>query len=206
MAGDRMRLNLEYLPERRFIEYPWVLMNLELEKGGTILDVGCCETLFPIMLACQGYKVTGIDVKPYNCVHENFTFLQRDILDHHGIYDRIVCISTIEHIGLMIGEKEDLNADRKALLKMRELLEEDGKILLTTQYSSEFWIARSPYKDFAGRYYDRSSLEKLIRGFHILKEDFFLGESRRFVPVTQETLDKKAGKPRPFGVVCLCLR
>ena len=33
----------------RIVEYSWILKNFGLEKD-KILDIGCCGTLFPIML------------------------------------------------------------------------------------------------------------------------------------------------------------
>jgi len=56
-----------------------------------------------IELASSGFRVTGIDVRPYALKHSNFVFVQGDICHHQLELERfqaIVALSTIEHIGL----------------------------------------------------------------------------------------------------------
>jgi hypothetical protein len=52
----------------RFFEYPWILLNLGKDCH-RVLDVGSVEPTLPVSLACQGYGVYCIDVRPYECAN-----------------------------------------------------------------------------------------------------------------------------------------
>lgn len=104
-------------PSDRYIEYNFVARNLP-PPNATILDVGCSGSYFPLILAGLGYKVTGIDIRPYPLRVENFEFLIMDISKSKLTpFDCITCVSTLEHIGIggRYGVKDDLNADRWAV-------------------------------------------------------------------------------------------
>src|ERR1035441_5680742 len=50
----------------RIIEYPMLFRHLgKTSENCRILDFGCVEDLLPIHLACLGYRVTGMDFRPY---------------------------------------------------------------------------------------------------------------------------------------------
>ena len=60
-------------------EYPLLFSYLD-PRVKTILDFVCVEDLLPIHLCSLGYKVTGLDFRPYPFSHPKFDFIQADIL------------------------------------------------------------------------------------------------------------------------------
>ncbi len=131
-----------YQKGSRLIEYAWALRNLGLEQG-RILDVGCCGTLFPIMLASLGYEVVGVDLKDYDFGHPNFKFIKGDLLDPLTVaelgerkFDAITLISTIEHVGVELRTEDtiELDADSRLLSVLRNHLVSAGVMLITTEY------------------------------------------------------------------------
>jgi len=199
----------------RMVEYAWVLRNLDIEKS-KILDLGCYGTLFPIMLASLGHKVTGIDRKDYEYKHPNFTFIKGDILDFppqllNQKFDVIISISTIEHVGL--GSKENIieDGDIKAVKELKKMLKDNSTLFLTFGYGGKFQIHKllsSPDIPF-GRLYDEERIEKLSKGFEIVKKDYFkiedgvwnlctIKEAKKFI--YPETWDKT------MSIVCIKLK
>jgi 2-polyprenyl-3-methyl-5-hydroxy-6-metoxy-1,4-benzoquinol methylase len=102
----RIRQLLGIYGTERVVEYPWVLQNLGI-KNGRILDVGCCQSFFSHELIRRGYEVYGVDVGPYPEKHPKMCFFQADAINIPVIdnfFDRIVAVSTIEHIGLGVRD------------------------------------------------------------------------------------------------------
>ncbi len=148
-------------PNERYVEYPFVLRNLDLTKG-KILDVGCVGSFFPLILVALGYEVYGIDVRQYPMKNPNFKFVAGDIRHTSfpkNYFDRITAVSTIEHVGLSqrYGSDEDPTGDRKAVEEMTRILKPNGKILMTIPYAGEAQIFR-PFH----RVYDRTALRQLL--------------------------------------------
>ena len=89
---------------QRAVEYPWVIESLRLvPRGGLILDVGCAESLLSHELIARGFRVVGIDIRDYPFKDKRMLFLKRNIMDTglpDSIFDAIVIVSTIEHVGL----------------------------------------------------------------------------------------------------------
>lgn len=52
---------------QRFIEYPWVLHQLESAQGRILLDVGCSGSLLDHELLARGFRVVGLGIQD---VHE----------------------------------------------------------------------------------------------------------------------------------------
>ncbi len=127
----------------RIVEVPFIFKNLPQNNKAKILDVGCCETILPIQLASLGYKVTGLDIRPYDLSHPNFSFVQEDICKTKlppNKFDLIICVSAIEHIGLdtIYGKSNQKSSDKKAIKSMFSLLKPGGRLLLTTPVAVEF--------------------------------------------------------------------
>lgn len=123
----------------RSVEYGWVLNKIS-SVPQRILDIGCKGTRFPLLLANLGHEVTGTDLKNYGGEHPNFRFVRGDILEedtrkklHGQEFDVITLISTLEHIGILGRDSEnlDLDADVRLLRHLRKLFREDGVILAT---------------------------------------------------------------------------
>ena len=142
----------------RIVEYGWVLRELgTCKRCSTILDVGYWGTMFPIMLASLGYKVVGIDIRSYTYLHPNFSFIQGDILKRSLLsnyrFDVIIMVSTLEHVGILhhTDESLDLDADRKALQILSEVLNDQGIILITIPVGRAKILKRykNPWESFS---------------------------------------------------------
>lgn len=162
----------------RIVEVPFVFKNLPQSNKAKILDVGCCETILPIQLASLGYKVTGLDIRPYDLFHPNFLFVKEDICEtklSSNQFDLIICISAIEHIGLdtIYGRSNKKSSDKKAIKSMFSLLKPGGKLLLTTPTAIEF--SQSEFM----KIYSPQKIRQLFKDFKIIKETYYAPNSNR---------------------------
>lgn len=184
-----------YFFSQRSVEYSWVLQNLDLHRG-RVLDVGCCESALPLWLAHQGLDVHGIDVRDYSFESPEIIFNKEDICNNQypdEFFDRIITLSTIEHVGMgAYGDPHRRNGDLFAMKEMKRILKKNGMILLTTQYSQNYFETWE-------RYYDNSSLERLVSIFDIEKKEFFVSLNPLLYMKVRESRCEK-------GVVCLALR
>lgn len=154
----------------RFIEYSWVLRNLDVPFG-RMLDVGSTGSTFPILLASFGYDVYSIDVREYEWkTHPNLTAVVGDIRKTefpNRFFDRVTAVSTIEHVGLgRYGDPLDPDGDRKALLEIARILKPQGKLLMTMPFGR---MAVSKLH----RVYDKETLKTLVEGFKVEKMELF---------------------------------
>ena len=166
-------VSIEYHPggvalgtaNERAAEVPYVFRGLAgLEPGARILDVGATESIVAFSLASLGYEVTAIDPRPYGLDHPHLQTVVGTIesWEHNEQFDAVVCLSTIEHVGLAaygVGAGDD-GADRAAMRRMRELTVPGGRLLLTTRYGK---AAVGEHE----RTYDRSGLEALLEGWDV---------------------------------------
>ena len=147
------------LYNERLVETPYVFKHIK-PTPGTVLDIGCAESIVPIQLAMQGYHVTGIDIRDYGYTHSSFDFIKDDFLTHKfvGKYDIILNISAIEHFGLNVynNKEPNTNADKQATDKITSLLKPGGQFIFTAPFGVHETI-----KDFE-RVYNISDLERLL--------------------------------------------
>ena len=177
--------------DTRYLEYPFVLRNLELEKGRKILDVGCVGTPFPLILASLGYQTYGIDIREWSgkLQYPNFHFIKEDMRRTSfpdEFFERITAVSTIEHIGLSgrYGSDEDLDGDKKAVKEMRRILKRGGKIFITVPYG-EAKIIR-PFH----RVYDQKMLQELLHGLRIEKEEYYIKKNNSWLSASKSEAEK----------------
>ena len=150
--GGEWDFVLKYLPSLRYLTSPKI----------KVLDVGAKHSLLIYEIAKRGYETYGIDGLDYQeTLPKNITFYQEDITNC-GIeekFDYIVCVSTIEHIGLEVENyynKKIENGDRKAMEVIHSLLKPDGIFLLTTH--TKYW------ENPDGRGYTPKEFQNLIDG------------------------------------------
>lgn len=184
----------------RVVEVPFIFQNLPKNIKSKILDVGCCETILPIQLASLGYKTTGIDVRPYELNHPNFSFIQADICQTKslvGQFDLVTCVSVIEHIGLdtIYGKSDKKSSDKKAIKAMFSSLKPGGKLLLTTPVAKQF--SKSEFM----KIYTPKKVRQLLKDFVVIKEQYFAPNSKRS-NWKQCSTDQLPSK-KSFGVVTI---
>jgi SAM-dependent methyltransferase len=136
------RESVSYLHPSKRWEYPWALERARLQPRSRVLDAGCGASIFPVYLAKQGHRVTGVDLE----VPEGLDRMHDVHVDYvrAGItelpfpdcsFDAVFCISVIEHLGH--------HGVRGALSELRRVLRPGGRLLVTTDYyedaSAELW-------------------------------------------------------------------
>jgi len=137
----------------RHVEYPWAIMNSNLEKPMKILDIGAGVSLFPVYLASKGHEVSVVDndeilmgrVSPklaewagtkINYKMGNVTKL--DFPDN--TFDRMFCISVLEHLeeevidGQYVNYRKN-NLDVRAIGEMLRVVKPNGLVILTLDWS-----------------------------------------------------------------------
>lgn len=149
----------------RIVEIPHVYRALaRLEPGAKVADIGAAESLVAFSLALLGYEVTAIDLRPYPFEHPKLQSVTSAIeeWDHDGTFDGLICLSTIEHVGLgAYGEEaKDERADLEAMRRMRELTTPGGLLVLTTRFGR-------PSVDELERTYDQAGLDELLTGWNV---------------------------------------
>ena len=152
----------------RVVEYPFTLLHIP-EKADTVLDIGCCGSELPIELASLGYRVWGIDIRPYPLKHPGFTFIRGDICHTSfpdSFFDVVTAVSTLEHIGLeRYGEADREEGDKEAIKEIARILKLGGRLIITVPFGEkDMWYHKGiPL----ARIYDLPSLEGLLSGFKI---------------------------------------
>jgi len=149
----------------RIVEIPHVYRALgRLEPGAKVADVGAAESLVAFSLAMLGYDVTAIDLRPYPFEHPRLKSVTTPIeeWEHDGTFDAVICLSTIEHVGLgAYGEEaKDERADLAAMRRMHELSTPGGVLVLTTRFGR-------PGVDELQRTYDKAGLDELLEGWNV---------------------------------------
>jgi 2-polyprenyl-3-methyl-5-hydroxy-6-metoxy-1,4-benzoquinol methylase len=137
----------------RHVEYPWAVKNAHLEKNMKILDIGSGVSLLPVYLASKGHNVISIDndeilmerlapnLAKWSGVNVDYKIGTATKLNFEDNYfDRIFCISVLEHLEeeKVNGEAVNyhkLNLDIKAISEMIRVVKPNGLIILTFDWS-----------------------------------------------------------------------
>jgi hypothetical protein len=148
----------------RIVEVPFALRAMnDVAPGSAVLDFGCAESSVSLSLASLGYRVTGLDLRPYPFAHPNLDAVaspleQWDAGDRR--YAAVLVISTVEHVGLgWYGEgRRASDGDVRAMRRLLELSEPGALLVLTVPYGR-------PSVDALQRRYDRAGLDALLEGW-----------------------------------------
>jgi hypothetical protein len=152
----------------RIVEVPYAFGAVSrLPTGVKLLDVGATESLVSLSLASLGYDVTALDPRPYPFVHPNLSVvvgLMQEWVPPTQ-FDCVLCISTIEHIGLgAYGEPvSDARADEAAMSQIWRSTAPGGVLVLTTRFGK-------PSQDWLHRTYNRDQILALLEGWRIEDE------------------------------------
>lgn len=173
----------------RIVEIPFLYKNLDFHKINKILDLGCVGSKISLQLASLGYKVVGIDYRPLIFKHKNLKFIQGNFFNIDlpaESFDCVICISTIEHIGLpAYNIKPFEQGDKKAIEKIYTLLKKGGKLILTVPFG------KALVNQFE-RNYDQKSLNQLIIMFKI--DEFEIYERSKSGWILSNNFSKKSEK------------
>jgi len=147
--------NLESLPkdygygiDSRVVEYPWVLSRIS-PSAGNILDAGSTLNFEEILeyKVFKNKKIIIVNLNP-----ESDCFWQKGISYVFGdirnlpfkddCFDEIICISTLEHVGMnnaLYTKNSEYREERtsdyeKALLELKRVLKKDGRLFLTVPF------------------------------------------------------------------------
>lgn len=141
----------------KYWEYPWVLTNLRLEKGMSILDAGCGKAPLQFLLYDIGCKVFGIDpfenikwhginrklAKRFGCHIEYRREGIESISYKDNTFDRVFCVSVIEHCRAKAVKNERISPrteeDRKLQARMMDemlrVLKQGGLLVVTVDFN-----------------------------------------------------------------------
>jgi hypothetical protein len=149
----------------RIVEVPYAFQALaRVKRDATVLDVGATESSLCLSLATLGYHVTAIDPRPNPLSHERLRTVVGNIedWDADASFDAVVCLSTIEHIGMgdYGQEASESRVDLEAMQRIRELTTPGGLLVLTTAVGKAG-------SDAPGRVYGRAGLDELLEGWDV---------------------------------------
>lgn len=172
-------------------EREFIIENIVHDIPKVILDVGCWSSLLPEEMSKMGHKVYGLDVQDYGRP-KGFMFIKADIISsslpfEKLKFDYIVCLSTLEHIGLgYYRDNIDKRGDRIALEKINFFLKNEGRLLVTLPFAGYY------YENKFQRIHTKNSFLKLINGlFEIEKEKYWIPlAKRKWIPSSEKDAEK----------------
>jgi SAM-dependent methyltransferase len=155
----------------RSVEVPWVLQRIGAARR--VLDVGCSTSSHLEDLTAtrsrRRRRVYGLDPDAPRPIGNAGIVKGTVVAPPFPVasFDLILCISTVEHIGLPIyGQREFPHGDTLAMRHMRSLLAPGGHLLLTVPFG------RAQVNPWF-RVYDRRGLRRLAGGFRTLSAAFY---------------------------------
>lgn len=211
----------------RVVEYGFLSRNLMPSRiNMKVLDVGSERSAVTSALSNFGnnkkWHVFGIDIakgspKLFEEWKEKspFVLLRMDARMmgfRDEVFDKVICISTVEHIGIQptphFVSEYDALGDVKAFTEIFRILKKGGRVILTVPYED---------KNIQGyrrehRIYNSSTLARLISGFHVRRKEYYIYIKGKWKNCRRTDF---ANKLRLFGNsevpqylhsrICLCL-
>jgi 2-polyprenyl-3-methyl-5-hydroxy-6-metoxy-1,4-benzoquinol methylase len=160
----------------RWIEWSFCLARL-VDGPGTTLDFGADVGFLSLAAAQRGHDVVALDRMPpaLEYRHPRVIPVQGDILDRPlegRRFDQIINCSSVEHVGLAgrYGSLEEPNGDLEAMAIMRELLNADGRMIMTVPVGRDLVCAP------LHRIYGHERLPRLLEGYAVQEAHYWLRE------------------------------
>ena len=142
---------------KKYWEYPWALINMELKAGMAVLDAGCGRSPVQYLMADLGVDVTGVDLFEDVAWHgidrqlakicKRTIEYRRESLDTlsfaDNTFDRVCCLSVLEHcrIRAEVNDKiipqssEDKALQRKIISELIRVLKPGGLLVVTVDFN-----------------------------------------------------------------------
>jgi SAM-dependent methyltransferase len=198
VKGDRLDVHglLAGVTSERLVEYDFVARNLvSPRRRATILDLGSAGSALSKAIREFGsrWHVIGLDL-----VEGCDVMMDARSTGFRGdVFDQVICISTIEHIGIDRGIS-DKNGDAKAMKEILRMLKKGGSAMITLPYGRE--------KKPEHRVYDRKTLAKLVSHF-VAEKEFYRYDAGKWKKCGQADADRAESQvPSYFhSAACVCL-
>lgn len=197
------------ITSERLVEYEFVARNLvSPKKQAAILDIGSGSSLLAKAIGELGkgkWQVFRIDIAKSNCdarMDARMTGFRK------GVFSQVICISTIEHIGIGINSgDDDEDGDLKTVKEILRILKKGGSAIISVPYGK---IKKLNY-----RVYDRHALSRLVavdnEEFSVAaKKEFYCYDAGKWKRCSQSTADRNIADdvhaPLHFhSMTCACI-
>jgi SAM-dependent methyltransferase len=162
--------------DERVVEYPWVFSR---SPAGRVLDAGSTlnhgHILDRLLGRIESLHIVTLAPEPQAFVERGVSYLFADLRDlpiRDGYYDTVVCVSTLDHVGMdtsPYGVREPKAADpatevELAVAELGRVLRPGGRLLVTVPYGRRMdggWF----------RQFDRDDLRALLAAAGGAEED-----------------------------------
>jgi SAM-dependent methyltransferase len=197
------------ITSERLVEYEFVARNLvSSKKQAAILDIGSGSSLLAKAIGELGkgkWQVFRIDIAELNCdarMDARMTGFRKEV------FSQVICISTIEHIGIGINSgDDDEDGDLKTVKEILRILKKGGSAIISVPYGK---IKKLNY-----RVYDRHALSRLVavdnEEFSVAaKKEFYCYDAGKWKRCSQSTADRNIADdvhaPLHFhSMTCACI-
>jgi SAM-dependent methyltransferase len=188
----------------RLVEYDFVTRNLvSPKKQASILEIGSAGSRLAEAINEFGkgkWQTFRIDIAESGCdarMDARMTGFRNEA------FDQVICISTIEHIG--IGNNGGESGDVKTVKEILRVLKKGGTAIITVPYGK---INKPNH-----RVYDRHGLSMLVtvdNGFSVAKKEFYCYDAGKWKGSSQAAADRLRAydvqAPLHFhSATCACL-
>ena len=181
----------------RLVEYDFLARNLESPlKEARILDIGAAGS--GLVQAIREFKskwqVFGLDV--VRCCDAMMDARSTGFRD--SIFDQVLCISTVEHIGFSFNIVDE-KGDSKTMQEIFRILKKGGSAIVTAPYGNAIRPGH--------RVYDKNTLAKLVSRFSIKQKEFYRYDEGKWIICSQAAADSADSQiPVQFhSAACACL-
>jgi SAM-dependent methyltransferase len=186
----------------RLVEYRFVSRNLlPRNRRATILDIGSGGSELSKAVESFGkgkWRVYGIDMAGDG---NDATMDARSMGIRSDSVDQVICISTIEHVGL--DRVSDGSGDLKVMEQVVRVLKNGASAIISVPYAGTAQT-KQEY-----RVYDRRALVRLAGPLLARKKEFYRLKSGKWVKCSQAVADRVVDtKDLPLSIhsaVCACL-
>jgi len=193
----------------RLVEYEFVARNLMTsQKQAAILDIGSGSSKLAEAISKFGkgkWAVFRIDIAKSNCeirMDARMTGFRK------AVFDQVICISTIEHIGIVTdytGYYDD-DGDIKTIKEIVRILKKGGIAIITVPYGK---VTKPTH-----RVYDRHALSRLLNvdtgSLAEARKEFYCYKAGKWKRCSQGTADRMIAyelqAPLHFhSMTCACI-